>query len=260
MRIATWNLERPQNNTTKRSQLLGEKIKEINADIWVLTETHDAISPGAEYHPISSEPAPNPPVLHKEGERRTTIWTCYPIKETIPTNTPDRTVCTDIDTSFGSLLIYGTIIPYHRSGCPPYGTARQWEAHYAAIATQGAEWQRLRRQFPSHGFCMAGDYNQNRDGGRWYGTKWGRSLLTLALGESGLHYVTEEDFIANGTLPDNGSKGKDGKKLSQRSIDHISLSNKWAEQVVKVGAWPGTTESGYQMSDHSGVFVDLLLD
>jgi hypothetical protein len=155
--------------------------------------------------------------------------------------------------------ITGSTIPYHRDGCPPYGTARQWESHYGAIATQGAEWQRLRRQFPSAEFCMAGDYNQNRDGGRWYGTKWGRSLLTLALIESRLRCVTEEDFIANGQLPDDDQRGEDGKRLSKRSIDHISLSHSWAEKVVKVGAWSGTTESGYHLSDHSGVFADLLM-
>jgi hypothetical protein len=65
--------------------------------------------------------------------------------------------------------MYGTIIPYHRDGCPPYGAARQWESHYAAVATQLAEWQRLRSSYPTSEYCVAGDYNQNRDGGRWYG-------------------------------------------------------------------------------------------
>jgi hypothetical protein len=106
---------------------------------------------------------------------------------------------------------------------------------------------------------MAGDYNQNRDGGRWYGTKWGRSLLTLALSESALECVTEEDFIADGKLPDDGQRGEDGKRLSKRSIDHISLSHNWVEKVVKVGAWSGTKESGFHLSDHSGVYVDLLM-
>ena len=84
--------------------------------------------------------------------------------------------------------------------------------------------------------------------------------MCLALSESGLQCVTEKDFIANGKLPDDGRMGKDGKRLSQRSIDHISLSKKWAEMVVNVGAWPGLTESGYQMSDHGGVFVDLRME
>lgn len=258
MRIATWNLERPRNAHSQRSQLITEKIREIDADIWILTETHDEVTPGDGYQGISTDPVPEPPIIHKDGEHRTTIWTRWSIIKTIPTSSPDRTVCADIETPFGPLLVYGTIIPYHRHGCPPHGTAKQWESHYISIATQGAEWQRLKRQFPSSGFCVAGDYNQNRDGGRWYGTKRGRSLLTQALSESNLHCVTEEDFIASGKLPKDGLQGKDGKLWSRRCIDHISLNNEWADLLVEVTPWPGEMETGYHLSDHGGVLIDLI--
>ena len=141
MRIATWNLERPKNGSSQRSRLLMDKLGEIDADIWILTETHDEVIPDKGYHSGSTDPVPEPPIIHLDGEHRTTIWTRWPIADTLPTSSPDRTVCADIETPYGSLLVYGTIISYHRSGCPPYGSARQWEAYYAAIATQGAEWQ-----------------------------------------------------------------------------------------------------------------------
>lgn len=43
MRIATWNLERPDPKDTVRNLARMEKIREIDADIWILTETHEVI-------------------------------------------------------------------------------------------------------------------------------------------------------------------------------------------------------------------------
>jgi len=44
-RIATWNLERPKLNGWKKNPLIQEKINEIDADIWILTETNASIAP-----------------------------------------------------------------------------------------------------------------------------------------------------------------------------------------------------------------------
>ena len=43
MRIATWNLERPDPADTVRNQARLEKIREIDAELWILTETHEVI-------------------------------------------------------------------------------------------------------------------------------------------------------------------------------------------------------------------------
>lgn len=51
MRIAPWNIERPKNAGSARSRRILDKICDIDADIWILTETHDAICPGDNYHP-----------------------------------------------------------------------------------------------------------------------------------------------------------------------------------------------------------------
>ncbi|HET6443105.1 MAG TPA: hypothetical protein VFI27_00875, partial [candidate division Zixibacteria bacterium] len=75
MRIATWNLERPKNGSSQRSRLLMDKLGEIDADIWILTETHDEVIPDKGYHSGSTDPVPEPPIIHLDGEHRTTIWT-----------------------------------------------------------------------------------------------------------------------------------------------------------------------------------------
>ena len=147
-------------------------------------------------------------------------------------------------------MVYGTVIPYHGARWS-YGTPRNWDAHYAAIATQSADWSRLRRKYPTYGLCMAGDLNQNRTGRHWYGTKWGRALLDLALKENDLVGVTQADSDAARQL------SAEDRALLTHCIDHICLDGRWAGRVKQVGIWPNETAGGEYLSDHSGVYVDL---
>lgn len=250
MRIATWNVERPKGNTAPRSQRVLNKIQEIAADIWILTETHDAICPGPVYHDASTPTVSEPPILHATGEHKTTIWSRWPIIEHWETATPHRATCVVIETPLGELVVYGTVIPYHGARWP-YGTPRNWDAHYAAIATQGADWSRLRRNYPFHGLCVAGDLNQTRTGRLWYGSKWGRALLDLALSENQLVGVTQADFSAAQKL------SQEDRALLTQCIDHICLDGRWAGLVQQVGIWPKHTAAGEYLSDHSGVYIDL---
>jgi len=250
IRIATWNIERPTNSLNARSYRILEKVREINADIWILTETHDTINPGTEYHVASTPTITASPIFHREGEHKTAVWSRWPIIELFEPSTPHRVSCPILETPLGKLAVYGTVLPYHGARWP-YGTPRNWDAHYAAIATQGADWWRLRRKYPVDGLCVAGDFNQNRPIRTTYGTKWGRALLDLALNENELIGVTQSNFAV-------------AKKLSQEelamvtdSIDHICLNRSWAKWTTGIGIWPGQTAAGDYLSDHSGVFIDL---
>ena len=75
MRIATWNIERPKNDTSPSSQRVLAKLREVAADIWILTESHDAIVPDPDFHALSTPTVPAAPIHHDEGEHKTTIWT-----------------------------------------------------------------------------------------------------------------------------------------------------------------------------------------
>lgn len=101
MRIATWNIERPKNNTAPRSQRVLSKLREIAADIWILTETHDAICPVPDYHGASTPTVTEPPLYHTVGEHKTTIWSRWPIVEQWETATPHRATCAMIKTPLG---------------------------------------------------------------------------------------------------------------------------------------------------------------
>ncbi len=250
MRVATWNVERPKNGASPRSQRILAQIREVAADLWILTETHDAIRPGPGYHAASTPTVPAAPIHHDEGEHKTTIWSRWPIVEQWETATPHRATCAIVETPLEEMAIYGTVLPYHATRWP-YGTPRNWDAHYAAIAIQGADWSRLRRKYPAHGFCVAGDLNQTRTGRLWYGSKWGRALLDLALKENNLVGVTQADFSAARQLP------AEDQELLIRCIDHICLDRRWTKLVRRIGIWPNETAGGEYLSDHSGVFVDL---
>ncbi len=252
MRIATWNIERPKSSSSPRSRRVLSKLREVAADIWILTETHDGISPGSNYHAVSTPTIPDPPIFHAAGEHKTTIWSRWPIVETWDTATPHRAACAVIETPLGGLVVYGTVIPYHGARWP-YGTPRNWDAHYAAIATQGADWSRVQRDYPYHGLCVAGDVNQRRTGRLWYGSKWGRALLDLALGENNLVGVTQDNYSMAQKLP------PEKLALLAECIDHIFLSRRWADRVQHLGIWPKKTAAGEYLSDHSGVCIDLAL-
>lgn len=250
IRIATWNIERPKSANQTRSQRILAKIGEIGADIWILTETHDAIQPDSDYHVASTPTVTVPPISHDEGEHKASIWSQWPIIRQVKTSTEHRATCVILDTPYGDIVVYGMVLPYHAAKWP-YGTPRKWDAHYAAIATQGADWLRLRREYPGSGFCVAGDFNQARFGRYTYGTKWGRKLLDLALEENRLVGITQPDFPAAEELD------QEEQELLAKNIDHICLDRRMTSRVAGIGIWPGKTAEGNYLSDHNGVFVDV---
>jgi hypothetical protein len=207
LRISTWNLERPRTQKTDKINALKQTMQLINADIWILTEAHEAASPGSDYACVATTTI-NKPLTHTPGENRTTIWSRLPITEKVATHDPETAVCANIETPFGPTLVYGTVLPYHGAGTYyPYRSngmdiegKKAWQLHYESITLHEADWRRLMDLHPSHHFCCGGDLNQNRDGRRWYGTNHGRQLLTESLDKCGLTCVTEEDFVARGDL------------------------------------------------------------
>lgn len=241
MRIATWNLERPDPADSVRNQARMEQIREVGADIWILTETHEVIDLSATHQGVATEPSPRKP---RPGESCATIWSRWPVLRRIPTSEPSEAVCVEISHPDGPVLVYGSIIAYAGYKGPD-GTSPMWEQHYRYIEWHGRDWLKLRAQFPNHPLITGGDYNQNRDGARWYGTRKGRDMLGAELESGGLRCVTEEDFVASGKLRD------------RHTVDHICLDAAWAQQVVSVTPWERERSDGLQLSDHSGILVEI---
>jgi len=242
MRIATWNLERPDPADVVINQARMDKIREVGADLWILTETHEVIDLSDTHHGASTTPSARKPM---PGEACATVWSRWPILQNITTSDPSEAVCVEVAHPDGPLLVYGSIIAY--AGYKGRdGKSRMWEEHYRFIEWHGRDWKRLRAEFPGHRIITGGDYNQNRDGARWYGTRKGRDLLTTALSEAGLKCVTEEDFV------------KAGKLQARHTVDHLCMDETLAARVVGVDAWERIRGDGMSLSDHSGILVDLV--
>lgn len=240
MRIATWNVQRPDPSNLKRNQAVMEKIREVNADIWILTETHEVIDLSGTHHGAATYPSPRKP---RQGESCAAVWSRWPIQRRIDTSDNSEAVCVEVEHPERPLLVYGSIIAYGGYKGPD-GISRMWEQHYRFIEWHARDWRQLRQEYPDHLLVTGGDYNQNRDGERWYGTNKGREMLSAALKAAGLICVTEEDFVKAGKLKD------------RHTVDHLCLDLRMSPRLATVGAWEREGSGGVQMSDHSGVWVE----
>lgn len=234
IRIATWNLERPKLQGRKRNPCIIDKIQEVNADLWILTETNASISPGDDYFSAATLPVPN---YHSLGESFTTIWTKWRMIRQIHTFDPECAICVEVESPLGLMVVYGTIITYANDRGTD-GKSKRWVEHRKSIRKHSDDWQRIRREFPNHYFIVGGDFNQSRDGSGWYENEESLGLLTEALSASRLNCVT------SCRMPE----------LTTRStIDHICVSE---GLIAHASAWEGT-ESNQRLSDHNGVMVDI---
>jgi endonuclease/exonuclease/phosphatase family metal-dependent hydrolase len=236
-RIATWNLERPRQKGWIKNQRRLNQIQHIDADVWVLTETNTAIDLGSDYNSIQSIPWNS---YHQAGENLTTIWSRWKLRK-ISTFDEHWAVCAEIDSPFGAMIIYGTVLPYaNDKGIS--GTSKRWEEHRRSIQQHHEDWLGIQKQYPNHLMCIAGDFNQSRDESGWYEDKQSVETLSAALADLSINCVTEQNFQ---------------NTVGRSTVDHICLSKQLELYKSTVDAWKGITLEGEKMSDHNGVFVDL---
>ena len=240
MRIATWNVQRPTSGRKRARQQ--EWLDRINADIWVLTETHEALQPSPRHQSVvTTESDPS----QQHGEAWVAIWSRYPIRALESTSDPGRAVAAMVSLPTGELLVYGTVLPWLGSawGQPASTTA----AFVRALEAQRADWLQRRDQHPSAEMCVAGDLNQDLASRHYYGSSTNRDALNASLRDAGLHGVTggsdDPVFAQSGG--------------SHASIDHIALSSHLSERVEQRGCWPEAASALPELSDHFGVFVDI---
>lgn len=255
-RIANWNLERPLKHTEKL-ELAVQKIKEINPDICILTETSRLANLGSEYYVAQCDEYNDMP-----NEQWAAIWSKWPIEKTIKTFDTHRATCCLIGAPFGPIIVYATIIPYHNAGVIDYGKYSYaekryapWQMHKEDLVLQGADWLKISRDYQGVPLCVAGDFNQTRDGLRGgYGTDEARGLLAQILDICELSCITEEGFGGNGKLSSDPKKG-----YPRRNVDHICISRNWERSLdkIEIGAWDHFTDKGKYMTDHNGVYFDF---
>lgn len=243
LKIATWNVQLPV--APRRREILRQHTDREQADIWVLTETHDGYTPGDEYSPISSDEKRDG--LHKPEHRWVTIWSKQPL-ERLTTSDTRRTAAARITLSSGDpFIVFGTVLPWMGDkwgGHPNAGGV----AFREALAVQSADWLDLRKKFPKDEFFLLGDFNQDLVSRppRYYGSVTNRKALETALERAGLVPLTggDHDPIRRDSPP-------------CACIDHICTrrDSKWlAGRTVR---WPDCPVPQRGLSDHFGVSVSL---
>ena len=218
MKIATWNLERLDKR--KNEQIL-EKLININADILVLTETNSIIQLDG-YECISTEQLPRDfdGIKYDIGENRVSILTKYTTSTQHITYDSYTTICTDIQTPFGLLTVYGSIIGVFGNRQPRFDND---------LNGQLSDFQKI---FPERKVCLAGDLNVTFSGRPWPGNKAKQTLMD-AFKTYGLTNTTAN--IAD-------------------TVDHIVLSNDFLENKhVEIETW----NHDKKLSDHVGHLLTL---
>ena len=220
MRIATWNVERlsPQ----KRLPGILEELRRVDADILVLTETDRRIQPDYEfaYHtPLPSEAVSED--YYRPTENRVSIFTKVPAIRQYPVADVNTSLCAELDTHRGLLVVYGTIFGIHGNRRPSF---RQ------DILQQMEDVRRLAKQ--GHAICLCGDFNCSFSD-NYYFTNWARETLTEVFAACNLELVT-------GGQPE--------------CIDHIALSRSFlGQREAAVREW----NLEKTLSDHKGICVDV---
>ena len=239
MRIGTWNVAYgigQKANDRRRQQL-----QDLEVDIWVLTETHDDLSPGDGYTPHPSAQRPRDAADVRDGSRWVTIWTRLPYTgEAITLDDSERTSAAVIDCDGHSLLVYGTVLPW-------YGD-KDRGGMAGAIASQAPEWKRL----PAvHGVpcCVAGDFNVNLGGPHVYGSNASKKAVADALRDEGLDPVTDHAHQSD-------YRAQTGKEL-HGLVNHIALTSHLAATAEIVSVFGPRDANGEFMSDHAGVVVEV---
>lgn len=219
MRIATWNLQRLEK---RKNQLILDKLIDIDADILVLTETN-AIIQLDNYTCISTDflPADFDNIRYRNGENRVSILTKYKATTRHKTFDSFTTVCTDIETPFGLLTVYGSIIGVFGNRQPRFDND---------LNGQIADFKKL---FPGRQVCLAGDLNVTFSGQLWPSNK-ARQALVDAFNALGLTNTTVN-------IPD--------------TVDHIVLSNDFLKnKQLEIETW----NVDKKLSDHVGHVLTLI--
>ena len=221
MKIATWNIERPNDSSKSRNANIIEELNEVDADILILTETNTIINPGSAYTPFATTSLKllNQP-YYKEGENRTTIWSKYPATRFMETYDGFTSICIGIKTPFGDLNVYATIIGVH-------GNRR--DSFIKDLDNQIADWKRISQ---IGNFCVAGDFNISF-GDNYYYTKEGRQKISSTFEELKIENLTQN-------IPEN--------------IDHIAISSSFIKsKTLKTYVW----NANEKLSDHIGVCLTI---
>lgn len=218
MKILTWNIERVKKGADK----ILLSLSQFDADILILTETNSAINPGNLYHsfPTKELPPHHDGINYESGENRTTIWSKYPIVSLAETYDNYTCVCADVETEFGILKIYGTIIGVFG------GIGERFKNDLSGSLSDFKKFDK------NQSLCIAGDLNTFLSGYA-YPSHSARQCLVEVFNQLDLKCFTAD---------------------LENNVDHIALSNHFTnDKNVAIEIW----NHDKKLSDHIGICLTI---
>lgn len=225
MKIINFNIERLL--ILSKLKPLIELIKSYNADIVVLTETNSKlIDLGEDYFAQHSKPLSKNQDnvnFYRDGENRVSIYSKYRIIRSILTTDEFTSLAVELDTNFGELIVYGTIVGI-------FGYSRDKERFVKDFNEQKSDFKKI---FPNENVCLVGDLNMSLSG--WiYPSKEYRENLNDIINQYDLDSST-------GNIKDN--------------IDHILISNEFIKsREIQIKQF----NLDKKLSDHIGIFLTIV--
>ena len=230
MRIATWNVERLRHKN--KLDLIHEACNAVEADILILTETDERVAPEYPFccRTTSLKGVEIPvrykgemiPVTYADTENRVSIFTNYRCVREYPTFNRSTAICIELETEFGNILVYGTIM----------GIFGNREASYKTDLTKMMEDIR-HLTAAGHNVCVAGDYNLSFSD-NYYHTTLGRETVLNCFKDAGISILTSE---------------------RPECIDHIAISDSFmaGHHVTSIDEW----NIDKKLCDHKGIIVQI---
>jgi exonuclease III len=220
MKIANWNIERLEHKP--KLDVIVNILKEIRADIVVLTETDSQINLDNYKYCVSTPPiADIAPQYYADTEHRVSIYTNYKPVRQFKTYDRYTTLCIELETEYGNLIVYGTIIGIF---------GNRHKNFTEDLVKQVADFERL--SSINQNLCVAGDFNISFVDNYYY-TKFGRDELNKSFANNNIKLLTRN---------------------RPECIDHIAISQKFVgSSIIEIEEW--NYDKG--LSDHKGICVDV---
>ncbi len=211
IRIATWNIERFKHKD-KLDNIL-HRCRFQKADILVLTEADERVKPDFQYEFHTKRLTEAPTDYHMPGrytdyavadyyaptEHRVSIYTKYPCVKMHETYDPYTSLCVELETEYGNLMVYGTIMGV---------IGNRDDSFKQAVLRQTEDMSRLSKL---GNICICGDFNCSF-ADNYYFTTFGRetlleafrinkiALLTKDLPECIDHIAISQDLLSNSSI------------------------------------------------------------
>lgn len=215
LRIATWNVERLKHKN--KLEQMKNICNDLKADIFILTETDEQIK--LNHKNCFQTPQLPDKNFYKPTENRVSIFTNYNLVKIYPTFDKFTSICVELETEFGNLLVYGTIIGI---------SGNRNKTFKIDLLKQIEDFKNL----SGKNICIVGDFNCSF-ADNYYFTNFGRNNFLQTFSDLKIELLT---------------------KNCAECIDHIAISKNFlSNRKFNFAEW----NFDRKLSDHKGIFVDF---